>query len=96
MRAHQRNPTNILDHVAYVMTYVGNVEDKGQHDIELDPTATRIACTVRDNSSESRRSNGLDYLSGSDGTKRKQIDTFSPPSLAVQSTLPCVRRLLPV
>ena len=83
------NPTNVLDHVAYIMTYVRNVEDKGQHGIELDPT-------VGDNSSEPRRSNGLDYLSGSDGTKWKQIDIFSPPLLAVQSTLQCVRHPLPV
>jgi hypothetical protein len=41
-----RNPTNILDHVAYVMTNVRNIEDEGQHGVELDPTATRIACTV--------------------------------------------------
>jgi hypothetical protein len=33
---------------------------------------------------------------GSDGTKWKQIDIFSPPSLAAQSTLQCVKRLSPV
>jgi hypothetical protein len=40
------NPTNVLDHVADMMTYVGNIEDKAQLRVELDPTATRVACTI--------------------------------------------------
>lgn len=40
------NPTNVLDHVADVMTYIRNIEDEVQHGIELNPTATGIACTV--------------------------------------------------
>jgi hypothetical protein len=40
------NPTNVLDHVADVMTYVGNIEDEVQLGVEPDPTATRVACTV--------------------------------------------------
>ena len=40
------NPTNVLDHVANVMTYVRNIEDEGEHGVELDPTATHVACTV--------------------------------------------------
>jgi hypothetical protein len=40
------NPTNVLDHIADVMTYVGNIEDEGHHSVELDPTTTRVACTV--------------------------------------------------
>jgi hypothetical protein len=40
------NPTNVLDHITDVMTYVRNIEDEGEHGVELDPTATRVACTV--------------------------------------------------
>jgi hypothetical protein len=40
------NPTNVLDCVADVMTYVGNINDEAQGGIELDPTGTRVACTI--------------------------------------------------